>query len=137
VHQQLVLHGQGQGVDLLQDLDGVVGHARVGVVAGRVGGQGFAQARGGLFAGQDLVPQLEQLDLGFDRHLVVVFEVVGDAQQQVGQAHGIADDARQALDGERKRAAGGTEQFAVVNGHDGIPARALSKGTARIVKEGM
>jgi hypothetical protein len=93
------LHGQRQRVDLLQNFHRMGRHPRIGVVARFVVGQLGYEGLHRRLASQHLVPLLEQGDLALGRHVVIVFQEVGHSQQQVGQAHGLADHARQALDG--------------------------------------
>jgi hypothetical protein len=67
-------------------------------------------------AGQHVGPGAQEPGLALGRHGLVVLERIGDAQQQIGHACGLAQITRQDLDREGEGAADAAHHLPVVAG---------------------
>ena len=114
VPDQHIAGFRGQSVQPGKHDAGIAGHERVrGIFTGR--SEPVDQLPAILPAAENPCPALQQRDLLSVVDLLVVFQVVGHAQEQIGDGDFLPERLGQCLDSHGERAAGSDQQVAEVS----------------------
>ena len=117
-----------QMVESFENARRIPGHGRVRRVF-RGLSQTVDESRASGTSAEHAPPRFQQVDLFVPRDLLIVLQVVGNAQQQVGHRDLVPQRRREDLDADRERAARAHEKF-VKRGH--LAVRAPGQETVRL-----